>query len=223
MPLRRTMGTLVASCRRRVDMKTNQARNDDDFKASISEVYGDLWAIVAEAGRRYFETSTTFTANGAASYVEPTDHFGTVRVARVFSDGRESPLDELMPQEEWCLKGRTGDAIAYTLIDDQVFLYPTPSSGQYKMYYIPQPPDLSNYADNDVVDVVGPPGLSLIVWGTAVIVHGELEGNAMLALQKEEQARKNLAEFAPLRSFNEPARVFANHDLPTFPRGGEYR
>lgn len=223
MPLRFTMGDLVTKCRRRVDMKTNQARNDADFKSSISEVYGCGYNIVAESGLRYFETSTTITANGSESYVEATDHLGTVRMALVNADGTEVPLYELMPQEEYAFKGRTGTARRFALVDDRLFLYPKPSSGTYKLYYIPQPPDLSAYADADVVDVVNSHGLQYLVWGTAVVVHGELEGNAILALNERDKAAQRLMEWAALRAFNEPRHTAIDDpDFAAMTRDGEW-
>src|SRR5262245_15419775 len=147
MAKRVAMGVVVRACRRRVDMKRNQARTDPDFKETISEQYGDLYEVVAEAGYRYFETSLTFPANGSESYLEPSDFLSSVRVARLLDDGREIPLSEFMAQEEWGYRGRTGEAVGFTHVDDRIRLYPNPPSGNYKLYYIPQAPDLSNYGD----------------------------------------------------------------------------
>lgn len=218
------MGQVVLRCRRRVDMKTNQARTDPDFKALISEQYGDLHGVVSGTGYRYFETSTTFAATGAESYLEPSDHLGSVRLARVLDDGREIPVDEFMAQEEWAYKGRTGDAIGFSHVDDRIFLYPKPSSGNYKLYYIPQPPDVSNYADAEVVDLVTSDGLAFLIWGVAVKVHGELEGDAVLALQERNRYEQKLMEWAALKAFNEPRRTPLEDGLSTLRtlRDGEW-
>jgi len=221
MPHRLTMGEFVLRCRRRVDMKRNQARTDDDFKALISEQYGDLWGVVSGTGYRYFETSTTITATGADSYDEPDDHLGSVWLSRVLPDGREWPLEELMAQEEWMYKGRTGDALAFSHIDDQIFLYPKPSSGTYKLYYIPQATDLSAYADGEVVDVVTADGAAFLIWGVAVKAHGELEGNAQLALAERDRYEKKLMEWAALKAFNEPRRTPVE-GRPPYLRDGEW-
>src|SRR3990167_7269963 len=174
MPLRITMLNLRNRCRRRVDMARNQARDDDAFNAVISEVYGNLWTIIGGQASRYFETSTTFTATGAASYDEPVGHMKTVRMARVLDDGTEVPLRELAQQSEWPFKGQTGDAVGFAVVDDQFFFYPNPSSGTYKLYYEQQATELSEYADGDVVDVACPAGMSYVIWGTALILSGEL-------------------------------------------------
>jgi len=204
MPLRIQMDRLIAICRRRVDMKTNQARTDADFKELISEQYGDLWGVVSENGGRYFETSVTFTADGSEYYTEPVDHLSSVRMARVLSDGREQPLLEVEARDEWRFKGMTGDAYKYTIVDDSVYLYPRPSSGTYKLYYIQQATDLSQYADDDVVDVVNAYGLKFLAWGVAVMVHGELEGSATLAIAERDKAHGQLLDWCVNRVLNAP-------------------
>ena len=83
MPRRYTMSSLVARCKKRCDMATDDSISDTEWKELIDEVYAELWAEVSGTGRRYFETSTTITADGSASYSEPEGHMGTVRVARV--------------------------------------------------------------------------------------------------------------------------------------------
>lgn len=207
MPLLRTMADLILECREAVDMVNNQARSDAAFRRAISRQYGSLCSVVAEQGLRYFETSTTITADGSASYDEPTAHLSSVRMARVLDDGTERPLDELMTQEEWAHKGKVGDAVAYTLVDDQIFLYPNPSSGTYKLYYIPQPSDLTDYDDADLVDVVTADGLQFLIWSVAVQIHGALEGNAILALQERERAREELQVWAAARSSQQRRRI----------------
>lgn len=223
MAKRVAMGVVVQACRRRVDMKNNQARTDPDFKALISEQYSDVHGVVAGAGYRYFETSLTFPVNGSETYLEPSDFLSSVRAARVLPDGREIPLEELMAQEEWGYKGRTGDAIGFTHIDDRIRLYPSPSSGNYKLYYIPQAPDLSNYGDSDQIDFVTGDGLAFAIWGVAVKVHGELEGNALLAIQERDRYEKKLAEWASLKAFNEPRRTpHEEAQFSRFWRDGEW-
>jgi hypothetical protein len=153
MPRRIVMSTIVTRCKQQCDQENANHILGPEWKARISERYGELWSIVNGTGLRYFETSTTVTATGAASYDEPAAIESTVLITRVLGDGRELELAPLEPQEEACLKGRTGDACRFSLIDDQLRLYPKPSSGTYNWYYRPQPPDLATFADSDPVDV----------------------------------------------------------------------
>ena len=181
-------------------MARNQARDNDAFNAVISEVYGNLWTLVGGQASRYFETSTTFTADGSASYDELEGHMETVRMARVNDDGSEVPLREIAPQSEWRFKGQVGDAVAYALIDDQIYLFPSPSSGTYKLYFIQQATELSEYADDDIVDVACPAGMSYVIWATALIINGELEGNATLAMRERDKWEEEVRVWAASRS-----------------------
>lgn len=204
MPRRFTVSALLDRCRKRCDKVGDDSLTDADLQAHMSEVYGELYSIVAESGHRYFEYSSTITTTGATSYTEPSDHLGTVRVERVVNTttGETTPLREIGPQEECYWNGSTGTARVFALVDDQLRLYPVPPSGEtYHILYIPQPPDLTTYAGTDVVDVVSPAGEAFLIWGVAAIAKGQTEGDVSLALQQKEKAHETLLEWAVLRSF----------------------
>ncbi len=213
MPRRYEMGTLVTRCQQRCDLVNDDHLATAEWKQLISEVYGELWSEVSSTGRRFFETSTTITADGSESYDEPEGHLSTLRIARVDSDGRESQLDDVMPDEEAMLKGQTGDARYWTLVDDQLFLYPVPSSGSYKWYYLQQPTELSSYADDDIVDVVCPAGEAFLIAGVAVLALGKREKNVQLWLTERERQRELLQVWAFERNKGDlPRRV--DDDVP---------
>lgn len=206
MPRRYTMGTLVESWKQLADLKNDDSIADAVWKSFGNMVYGELWPEVSlGAADRYFEASTTITANGSTSYTEPTNHFGTVRIARVDADGREWPLDELRPQDEVHARGLTsGDAVYYALIDDQLFLFPNPSSGSYKWYYTQQPTDLSSFADADVVDVISPAGEQFLAWGVVALALHRQQKDSSFALMQKEGARTRVQFEASHRNAYEP-------------------
>lgn len=192
MPRRQTMGVWVDRFEQAAQMAGDDSVTPEMWKWWASMIYGELAAEVdLGALDRYFETSTTITATGAASYDEPEDHFSTVRLVRVV-DSEEQPVRKLRRGEEAAYKGLTGDAIGYALVDDQLFLYPNPSSGTYKWYYVQQPTDLSNYADADIVDVVCPAGEAFFVWGVVAIALAQQKQDPRFALEQKEQARSRL-------------------------------
>ncbi len=201
MPRLFTTATLRTRIRQRADIENDSHVSDSELNGLMSEVYGELSSEVSAVLNRYFETSTIVTATGATSYNEPSDHYALIRIARVDSSGREFDLEQLRSQDEAHFKGLTGsDARGFTLIDDQLRLYPNPSSGSYKWYYLPQPPDLSSYADGDNIDVVCPAGEAFLIWGVAAIALGKAESNASFALSKQEQAREQLQFWASQRN-----------------------
>lgn len=204
MPRRFLMSDLVSRCRKRCDKVGDESLTDTDLKALISEVYGEAYSIVAETGHRYFEYQSTITTTGATSYAEPSDHLGTVVVERVVNTttGQTEPLREVGAREQAYWNGSTGTARVYALVDDQLYLYPIPPSGEtYRILYIPQPPNLASYADSDVVDVVNAAGESFLINGVAAIAKGQTEGDVSFALSQKEKARDTLLEWSILRTF----------------------
>ncbi len=203
------MSVLVTRCQQRADKENDGQIGSSEWKALVSEKYGELYGLVCEVGLRYFETTSTITATGANSYSEPTDHLSTVGLALISSDGTQTPLLELMPSEVPSYAGLTGEARYYTLVDDQIYLYPKPTSGTYRLTYIPQSPDLSAYLDADLVDVVNPDGEAFLIWGVSILAKSKSESDVQLALQREAAARERLLSWASQRAISEPRRRIA--------------
>lgn len=214
MPRRYAMSTLVSRCQQRCDMETSGLITTAEWKSLVSEQYGDLYSVVADSGYRYFEYLATLTTTGAAYVAEPTDHLATIAVLYVVdASGHRRRLRALSPQERPRWGGRTGTAWFYEFVDDRIYLYPVPPSGQsYELLYIPQPPDLTSYADSDIVDVVAPDGESFLIWGVAVKALAKQGSDVQLAMAEREQARTRLTEWAALREFSEPRRPFLDYE-----------
>ena len=222
MPRRQTMATWITRFQQMGDLANDDSVSDEIWKSFASLVYGELWAEVANGAGRYFETSYSITADGSASYDEPEGHLSTVRVVYVDSAGREYPLRMIREQAEAGYKGVGGEAVAWALVDDQLFLYPTPSSGTYKWYYLQQPTDLSSYADDDIVDVVCPAGEAFFVWGTVLLALQRQQKNVQLAMAEKARAREDLQVWAAQRSFYEPHQRLAEDDDGCIRSPGEW-
>lgn len=207
-----TMGTLLTRARARADKAGDEALADSDLQVLISEVYGKLYCLVSETGHRYFEKVDTVSTTGADSYTIPTDHLGTVRVERVMDTaGRAMPLREISAQEQTYWRGLTGSARVYSIVADQLFLHPTPPTGDtYNVRYIPQPPDLSTLLSSDSVDLVVPAGEQFLLWGVAVVAKGQSDGDVRLAIQEREAAEQRVLEWAQLRAFSQAPSPFVD-------------
>jgi hypothetical protein len=219
MPRRETMLTWITRAQQLADLVGDDSIAPPIWKWFGSMVYGELWSEATNGGKRYFETSTTINANGAASYAEPADHYSTVRVVFVDASGHETPLTELRQQDEFAFKGLVGDAVAWTLVDDQLFLYPKPVAGTYKWYYFQQPTNLAAYADGDAVDVVCPAGEAFFVWGMVLLALAKQRKDVQLANAMKEKARGDLQLWAAQRNFYEPPQKAAelDEDMPLDP------
>ncbi len=206
------MSVVRGRCQRRADLEGDDHISDAEWNALISEKYGELHGIVADVGSRYFETTATITATGATSYDEPVDHHETVCIDHVSSDGTRRRLTRLHVTERNSLAGSTGDAYAYTHVDDQIFLYPNPTSGTYELLYMPQPPDLSEYADADLVDLINPAGEAFLIWGVCVLAKSKSESDVRLAMEREAAAKQRLEYWAAKNAVGDGRRPTAQSE-----------
>jgi hypothetical protein len=225
MPRRYEMGTLVSRCQLRADKANDDHIATAEWQALISEVYGtDVFSVVAATGLRYFEYTESLVTDGAAYVAEPDDHLSTIRLDYVDPSGNRFPLDEAMIEEQPCLSNQTGRAYRYAVVDDRIYLYPTPPSGQtYELLYIPQPPDLTDYASDDVIDVVTADGEACLIWGVAAMAKSKASQDASLHLQKQEFHRQRLEVWAADRAMTQPRRRIAVDEYPGGYEEGDYR
>jgi hypothetical protein len=203
MPRRKALSYWRARILKLADSEHDLLVAPAEVDEGIDEVYGDLYHLVSDGADAYFQVTHPITATGAASYDEPDDHLSTIAVDRVDSDGSRCPLRKLDAQERHLYAGTTGDAVAYSLIDDQLFLYPLPSSGTYEMLYIPQPPDITSYVDADLIDVVNIYGAQFLVYGVAALVLAKGESDQRGWLARQQRAEQKLIEWAAQRSFHD--------------------
>lgn len=207
-----TMGSLVLRCQRRADLENSGLISGPEWKAMISESYGEMYSIVCDSGMRYFETTSTIAATGAASYTEPSGVMSYVAIDRIDSAGFRYALRPRAPQERSRYVTQTGDAAEYDLVDDQIRLWPKPSSGSYEILYVPQPPDLGVYADATSVDLVVPDGESFLIWSVLVKALAKAERDTTLAQQEREAARARFTEWAGNRFLIESRRRMVDGD-----------
>lgn len=200
-----TLGTLVDRCKRRAAKENDESVETSEWKALVSEYYGELHKIVVEKGASYFETDATITANGAASYSLPAAHMTTLVVRYVMdAAGREAKLQREVIQRRHMWSGLTGTARKYWLAGDQIVLAPRPSSGTYKHLYVPQPTDLSDSSDGTSVDVINMDGEKLILWGVASVVLHKGSSSQERAMLEHDKAYRELEYWASQRALIEP-------------------
>jgi hypothetical protein len=214
MPRRFLMSDLVTRFKQRANMVGDDSIETDEWKSLCSEVYGEVYEEVCDSGLRYFEYTSTVTTTGDAYIDEPDDQLALVdRLELVLTGGRLRRLYPLQPQERALLSGQTGDPRRFEMVDDRFYLYPTPAAGkELTIRYIPQPPDLSSYADDDVIDVVCPSGEAMLIWGVAAIAKAKDERFVDTALDQKERARVRLQQWARNRAFNDSPRRIVEDD-----------
>jgi hypothetical protein len=141
----------------------------------------------------------------------------------VGTDNQRRRLARIEIQEQWMFEGSVGEATRYSLIDDQVYLWPNPSTGTYKIRYVPQSTDLSDYEDDDIVDVVTADGEAMLIWGVAALALTKAKRDASEAFKQTAIFEERLICWAAQRSMVDPQRRITvdADDYPIDP--GDYR
>ncbi len=211
MPRLLEMADIALRCQQRADKVGDDFIGGSDtaeWNRLISEVYGDLFSVVSETGLRYFEYVATLTTDGTAYVAEPADMLATVRLDYVPATGKRRELAELMQAEQPQMSNETGtEARAYALVDDRIYLYPTPPTGQtYELLYIPQAPDLTEFASDACVDVVNSYGEAFLIWGVAALALTKSKQDASQHFKMQDEYRERLLNWATMRAFNNPRR-----------------
>jgi hypothetical protein len=214
---------LRTRCMQRANMENDGSISTAEADSLMSEIYGELYEEVADAGSRHFETSTTFTTSGAAFVTVPTDQLAMVDNLEWVIDaatGRSRRLKRVQPQERAAVSALTGDARWFEPIAEKLYLYPTPAAGQtVTLRYIPQSPDLTVLADGAQIDVVCAAGEAFFIWGVAAIAKSKDERFVDFAESQKEKARERLEQWARNRAFHDSPRRIVDSDDD----GGDWR
>lgn len=220
MPRRKVFSYWRERVQKLADKENDEHISTAEWAECLNEIYGDLYNIVSDGADAYFQSTQTYVVDGSASYDEPDDHLSTICIERVDSAGQRHPLNKLLAQERHMFGTFTGDATAYSLIDNQLFLYPRPSSGTYELLYIAQPPDLTTYSDTDLLDVVNVYGEQFLVYGVAALALSKSESDVRFMLSRQKRAEDKLMEWAAQRAFHDPQRHFVDESVtgPTYRR-----
>jgi hypothetical protein len=226
MPRLMQMGTIVERARQRADKVHDDHIEEAEWKSYVDEVYSTLiYSVAARPGMRYFEYVESLTTTGAAYVEEPDDLFSVIRVDYLASSTDRRRLISLKSSEEPPLAAMTGtEPVYYSLIDDRIYLFPTPATGKtIEMLYVPQPPDLSDYADDDLVDVVTPDGAAALIWGVAALARAKASQDVQFHTAKSEHHSSILLEWAAERLMGEGGRFAAPTDVvPSMRDPGDY-
>lgn len=221
----RTMALIIERGSRRADKEFDDHIEAEEWKALVSEVFGEIHSIVSGTGCRHFETEATITANGSSTYALPDDYQSTVGIDFVIDAvGRRQSLRGPLPvQRQFAYAGLTGDAYAFALGGQYIVLLPAPSSGTYKHRYIPQAADYSTAADDDEIDLVCADGEAFMYWSLKVLACDKGEDDLVLAERRRDAARDRLQKWAEDRVISESLERHVEEEDDTSIDPAEYR
>lgn len=200
------MGVLETRCQQRADLEHDDHIEHPERLSLISEVYGELFEIVADAGGRYFETRETLVTDGTNVLAEPYDVLSVMGLWQVEASGKRHIVKPMQPHEVTKWGGQRGQrAVCYEHVDAEILLYAQPPAGQnYELRFIPQAPDLSTFASNQCVDLVCAAGEAFMKWGYALVALAKSESDVRLAMTQKEHFAKKLKEWAVNRALVDP-------------------
>lgn len=133
----------------------------------ISQEASELHGVLVQIDEDFFEKTNEFTAAGQEYYALPADWYKTKGVEREVTTDEWLPLERTTFRGRLAYQGSTGDACAYRHAGTRLYLYPRPTTGDYRIVYVPAAPELSD--DEETVDGVN--GFDdLIVWKCCVRV-----------------------------------------------------
>lgn len=203
-----TLGSLVTLCRQRCGNDLSGPLDDPEYKSLISEVYGELHAMTAEKGARYFQTEATITTTGAVTYALPSNHLDTIGVDRILSGttGLRAPVyGPISPQERTRLMGLSGPASRFGIEGANLALYPVPPSGTYMHLYVPQPTDYSTSVDTTSIDLLNIYGRKFVIWAVASIAQHKGTDSQQRAVDEAAKALAQVEYLACLRAAAQPS------------------
>lgn len=204
MPRSVTIANLITRVRQAADLENDTHVSDAEMQTRLSEMVGEMQALVSSCGLAYFKSEATISLT---TFAIPADHLATIGVAYEDSAGRRRPLTEIMEQERNNWVGATGEAQVYILNAQTIELYPVPSTGTYKHTYVPQPTDIGSSATSTTVDLVTPDGEAFVVEGMCAKVLRKSETDTQGYILARNEARERLKDWAMARSLNTPRRL----------------
>lgn len=211
------LGTLVTRCLRRADLENQDNPASAEVKENIHLVYAELYGLLVEAGVSYFDVEAVITTDGSNDYPLPDDHLTTIGVDYVVDfAGRRRQLAELMVQERNWSSGLVGagEAVAFRLVGEDVILYPTPPTGQtYQHVYVPTPPDLSNAADNTLLQMATLDGEQFVIWAVSALLKHKVGMDSQVDREEREASRERVQFWAAQRSLHNGRRRVVIDDL----------
>lgn len=210
------LGTLVTRCLRRADLENQDNPAAAEVKENIHLVYAELYSLLVQSGMSYFDTEAVIITDGGATYDLPDDHLATIGVDYIDSSGRRRELAELMVQERNWFSGYTGApySIAWRFNGTNVQLYATPPTGQeYRHVYVPVPADLSEAADDAVLEMATLDGEQFLIWGVSALLKHKVGMDATVDREERELARERVEFWAAQRAVSNGRRRIVIEDV----------
>lgn len=206
-----TIAALITKGRRRCHQENSDCLSAAEWQDELSTICSEFQGLIVDSGSRIFESEQTITATGATGYALPADFLAEVGV----DDPDGNHLTPLLVQERNHTNGATGTARYYSLVNDEIRLFPNPSSGDYTLIYAPQCPDYSESVTTTEIDVITPAGENFFTWSLALVGGIKEQDELTPYFEKQvEKYRAKVEKWAQQRMLNAPVRRYVEYGSP---------
>jgi hypothetical protein len=191
------LDTLRTRIRQRTDNENSSFVSDSELNQLINTEYKELYGQLVRYSLQRSETLEVVTADGSSDYALPLDFYSLIAVFRVDSTTRIQ-----LPRHSERFRPGTvlGMAQSYRLIGGAIEFYPTPTTGNYELLYIPVPAELS--LDEDTLDgVLG--WEEMVVLAVSIKVLDKEEANADHLRRDKAEIMRRIQDEAAAVEFTE--------------------
>jgi hypothetical protein len=206
--------------RARIRQATNTEVDGDITVAYLNDLIdqesSELHAIIVQLDPDFFEKTQTFSGVGLDCQPLPSDWYKSKDVEYEASTDHWVPLRWIQYRERLTYQGATGPAVACRRAAGKLYLYPTPTSGNYRHIYTPTAPTFSD--DEETID--GLNGFDdLLVWKCSIRVKMRKEEDAapFEARYNEMLARVTALASGPEQYENAVIQDVESYDLSDWP------
>ena len=217
-----TIAALITKGRRRCGQENRELLSATEWQDELSTICSEFQGLIVDSGSRIFETEEEITADGSAGYTLPADFLAEVGVDRVTGSSREH-LTPLLVQERNHTQSAAGAARYYSIVGNEIRLFPKPASGTYYLIYAPQCPDYTVIVDTTPIDVITPAGENFFTWSLALVGGIKEESDLTPYYEKQvEKYRAKVEKWAQQRMLTAPVRRYVEYGSPDNIYPGEW-
>jgi hypothetical protein len=196
--------TIIDRARQASDYVGNSHVQDSEATSQLDGLWAQHYGDYTAAYPELYRVEATVISDGTADYALPADYFGTIGMDWEESvGGRRTELRRLQEHERNRFAGLTGThhSTHFRVIGGNLYLYPTPTSGQrYIHIYIPVPTRLDAVSDQ-IDGLLGHERLFVIELAKFILMkcqkydgRFEVEIRELVAKLKQEAAMRQLVE-----------------------------
>lgn len=202
----RSLSWLRSRVRQIADMENSKFVSDSELLSFINDSAKKLYDILVSSNEDYSTLIVPFTISSGNTSTLPADCY-KVRGIDYSYGGDWVPLRrfQFAERESYNVRSRTIIDLAYRLVKDQIYILPQDkATGSYRLWYVPELPDLA--LDADTID--GKNGFEeYVILDAGIKCKIKEESDTRELVQARNEALNRVTQMAQERDYGGPDRV----------------